>query len=215
VVDKPAGLVVHPAPGHPSGTLVNALLARYPDISVGDVLRPGIVHRLDRDTSGLIVVAKSDRAMASLTAQMRARRVLKEYMALVWGRPNASRGVVEAPIGRDPRDRQRMAIEERGRPARTHFEVVETLRVGDVECTLLRVRLETGRTHQIRVHLAAIGHPVVGDPTYGRRAAHLPLKRQFLHAGRLGFTLPDGEYREFQSPLPPDLELLLRSLRAA
>lgn len=215
VIDKPAGLVVHPAAGHPSGTLVNALLARYPSLAVGGSLRPGIVHRLDRNTSGLMVIAKTDRAMASLTAQMRAHQILKEYTALAWGRPEASRGVIEAPIGRHPGDRKRMSVVEQGRPARTHFEVVETipLRKGE-EVSMLRLRLETGRTHQIRVHLAAIGHPIVGDPEYGRWDDAIPLKRQFLHASRLGFMLPDGEYREFHSPLPTDLEALLKSLRS-
>ncbi|MCL4534237.1 MAG: RluA family pseudouridine synthase [Bacteroidetes bacterium] len=216
VIDKPPGLVVHPGAGHPSGTLVNALLARHPSLAIGGSLRPGIVHRLDRDTSGLMVVAKTDRAMASLTSQMRARQVLKEYTALVWGRPDSDRGVIEAPIGREHHDRRRMAVVEQGRPARTHFEVIETIPLhGTEEVSLLRVRLETGRTHQVRVHLAAIGHPVVGDPEYGRRGDTIPLKRQFLHASRLGFKLPGGEYCEFRSPLPADLAELLAPLRRA
>ncbi len=215
VVDKPAGLVVHPGAGHPAGTLVNALLARYPGLALGGQLRPGIVHRLDRDTSGLMVVAKTDRAMSSLTDQMREQRILKEYTALVWGRMASPRGTIEAPIGRDPADRRRMAVVEQGRPARTHFELVETLRLPPhEELSLLRLRLETGRTHQIRVHLAAIGHPLVGDPEYGRQDRRIPLHRQFLHASRLGFVSPDSTYREFASSLPADLEAVLASLRS-
>ncbi len=216
VVDKPAGLVVHPGAGHPSGTLVNALLARYPHLAVGGGLRPGLVHRLDKDTSGLMVVAKTDRGMASLTAQMQERTVLKEYIALVWGRPDSSRGIVDAPIGRDTADRRRMVIDEAGRSARTHFEVLATYSLGgSQEMTLLRLRLETGRTHQIRVHLAAIGLPVVGDPRYGRHEGPGALSRQFLHASRLGFKLPSGEYREFTSPLPPDLREFLGKVCSA
>ncbi len=209
VLNKPAGLVVHPAPGHPRGTLVNALLARYPDLSVGGGLRPGIVHRLDRDTSGLLVVARNDAAHRHLVAQMKRRTVLKLYLVLVRGHL-ATEGVVEAPIGRHPRDRKRMAVVPAGRPARTHYRTLEELG----PYTLVEARLETGRTHQIRVHMAHSGHPVLGDPVYGRQAGALGLKRQFLHAWRLGFCLPgSGEYREFQAPLPEDLAVVLNRLR--
>jgi 23S rRNA pseudouridine1911/1915/1917 synthase len=221
VLDKPAGLVVHPAPGHPAGTLVNAILAHAPEVAMNGSQRPGIVHRLDKDTSGLMVVAKSDAARAALVEQFAGRAVLKEYLALVHGQP-AAPAVIDAPIGRDPRNRQRMAVVANGRPARTEIDAVERF----PGYTLLRARLHTGRTHQIRVHLAFIGHPIVGDPVYGRRATPLtdaagrlrplPVARQFLHAARLGFTLPRrDEWREFTSPLPPDLVATLEALRAA
>jgi 23S rRNA pseudouridine1911/1915/1917 synthase len=211
VLDKPAGLVVHPAPGHATDTLVNALLARYPDLTVGGALRPGIVHRLDKDTSGLIVVAKTDAAMASLRRQMQAGEVLKEYLALVDGHLPVPEGVIEAPIGRHPKERKRMAVIPGGREARSRFMVLETIG----SHSLLRVRLQTGRTHQIRVHLASIGNPVEGDPVYGRRRCHCPgLGRQFLHAARLGFRLPKtGEYVQFDSELPADLRECLAYLR--
>jgi len=231
VIDKPAGLVVHPAAGHPDGTLVNAILAHCQGAdgtttlgSIGGALRPGIVHRLDRDTSGLLVVAKNDAAQASLTAQIKARTVVKGYWALVHGLPSPAEATIDAPVGRDPARRQQMAVIATGRPARTHYRVhrVYALRstagVGqDYLYTLLDLRLETGRTHQIRVHLAAIGHPVAGDPVYGspqRDQAHpLGLTRQFLHACRLGFKLPgDGRFREFHSELPDDLQAVLRRL---
>ena len=209
VVDKPPGLVVHPAPGHPADTLVNALLARYPSLQVGGSLRPGIVHRLDKDTSGLLVVAKNDRAMASLIDQMKRRAVRKEYLALVHGNLRQDEGVIEAPIGRHPKDRKRMAVVPNGREARTHFVVLE--RFG--RYTLLEARLETGRTHQIRVHFASLGHPLAGDPVYGGREA-LPLRRQFLHAHRLGFALPaSGQEVLFESPLPEDLRVALDRAR--
>ena len=209
VVNKPAGLTVHPAPGHPNHTLVNAILAHCPDLSaIGGTARPGIVHRLDKDTSGLMMVAKNDAAHRSLSSQMKARSVLKRYLVLVHGRLSPERGIIEAPIGRDPHRRKRMAIVSQGREARTSYRVIKY--VDDL--TLIEVTLETGRTHQIRVHLAAIGHPVAGDEVYGVR---LPvLKRQFVHACQLGFRLPSsGEYVEFNSKLPPDLEeALLRLL---
>ncbi len=210
VIDKPAGLVVHPAAGHPSGTLVNALLARYPDLAVGGTLRPGIVHRLDRFTSGLIVVARHDAAHQSLVAQQKQRTMRKSYLALVDGHMPAREGTIEAPIGRHPRQRKQMAVVASGRPARTLYRVVEELG----PYTLVEARLETGRTHQIRVHFSHSGHPVLGDPTYGRRPGALGLTRQFLHAYRLGFQLPtSGEFREFESPLPADLAAVLLKLR--
>jgi 23S rRNA pseudouridine1911/1915/1917 synthase len=215
VVDKPAGMVVHPAPGHSGGTLVNALLAHVPgiELDMGDEARPGIVHRLDKDTSGLIVVAKRRAAHDNLSRQMAAHTMTKEYVAVVAGTPRPPRGVIEAPIARDPRDRQRMAVVHGGRPARTRY-----ITEGDLDrYTLVQVTLETGRTHQIRVHMASIGHPVLGDPVYGKRtlkdAAALGLTRQFLHAQRLGFTLPStGERREFVSELPGDLRMVLERL---
>jgi 23S rRNA pseudouridine1911/1915/1917 synthase len=210
VVDKPAGLVVHPAPGHAQDTMVNALLARYPDLAIGGSLRPGIVHRLDRFTSGLMVIARHDAAYQSLAAQMKERSVLKAYLVLVDGHMPGGEGVIEAPIGRHPRERKQMAVVSRGRPARTRYRVLEELG----PYTLVEAQLETGRTHQVRVHFAHSGHPVLGDPQYGRRAGALGLSRQFLHAYRLGFRLPSsGEYREFQSALPEDLAEVLGKLR--
>src|SRR5215210_3670308 len=202
VVDKPAGMVVHPAPGHPRGTLANALLAHVPGISVGGSQRPGIVHRLDKDTSGLIVAAKTDRGRTALVTQWESRSVEKTYLALVSGSTEDQEAVIDAPIGRDPKNRQRMAIVRSGRPAVTHFRVVERF----LNATLLEVSIETGRTHQIRVHLAFIGHPVVGDHVYGR--AHpldTHLQRQFLHASALAFRLPDGEWLRLEAPLPDEL----------
>jgi 23S rRNA pseudouridine1911/1915/1917 synthase len=224
VIDKPAGLVVHPAPGHPTGTLANAVLAHAPEVAMNGSQRPGIVHRLDKETSGLLVVAKTDAARQALVEQFAGRAVLKEYLALAHGQI-ADQRVIDAPIARDPRQRQRMAVVPGGRAARTEVVPIEHL----PGCTLLRVRLHTGRTHQIRVHLAAIGHPIVGDETYGRGdtlwqidRAHggarrrVPVPRQFLHAERLGFTLPArGEWREFVSPLPADLAAVLAMLRAS
>lgn len=207
VVNKPAGLTVHPAPGHPSGTLVNALLAHCPDLSgINGELRPGIVHRLDKDTSGLLVVAKNDRAQLALSEQFAGREVLKAYLALVEGRPQPA-GVIDAPIGRHPAQRKRMAVIAEGRPARTRYRVVAQWD----EAALVVALLETGRTHQVRVHFAAIGHPVVGDPVYGRRS---PLvARQFLHAWRLGFRHPrTGAWLEFEAPLPEDLRSALATL---
>jgi 23S rRNA pseudouridine1911/1915/1917 synthase len=208
VIDKPAGLTVHPAPGHPAHTLLNAILARFPHLAaVSDSLRPGIVHRLDRDTSGVMVVAKNTLAQAKLIEQFRARSVAKAYLVLVKGKLTPESGVIEAPIGRDPRDRKRMAVVAKGREARTEYQVMKY--IGDY--TLLEVRPETGRTHQIRVHLAAIGYPVVGDKVYGVKSPFL--SRQFIHASRLGFKLPSsGKYREFKSELPPDLAQALEDI---
>jgi 23S rRNA pseudouridine1911/1915/1917 synthase len=212
VVDKAAGIVVHPAPGHPSGTLVNALLAHTPELSrVGGEQRPGIVHRLDRDTSGLMVVAKHDQAQRLLARQLRQREMDKRYLALVDGAPGSESGSVEAPIGRHPRRTRPMAIVpegEGGRAALTHFAVLRHYG----RHTLLECRPVTGRTHQIRVHLAAIGIPVVGDRVYGRRPPTIDLDRHFLHAARLTFRLPDGTRRTFEAPLPEDLAQTLRSL---
>jgi 23S rRNA pseudouridine1911/1915/1917 synthase len=213
VIDKPAGMVVHPAPGHLDGTLVNALLARYPDITVGSDLRPGIVHRLDRDTSGLLVVTRNDRARHAIQAQQQARTMMKAYLAVVEGRFKEPTGLIDAPIARHPTDRMRQAIVAGGREARTHWTVLEEL--GDY--TLIEARLETGRTHQIRVHFAHKSRPVLGDPLYGPRKprATFGLTRQFLHAYRLGFVLPStGEWASFESPLPEDLRAALEKLRA-
>ena len=204
VVDKPAGVVVHPAPGHATGTLVHGLLAL--DAAGGDAERPGLVHRLDRDTSGLIVVARSEPAHERLRALVRRRALEREYLALVRGRPRSRRGRIEAPIGRDRRDPLRHSLDtDSPRDAVTHFELAELLR----EHALLAVRLETGRTHQIRVHLAAIDLPVAGDPVYGVKG-DLGLARQFLHATRLAFPHPlTGERVETTSPLPRDLKTAL------
>ncbi len=211
VVDKPAGLTVHPAPGHPRGTLVNALLALCPDlkgISAEGGLRPGIVHRLDKDTSGLLVVAKSDRAHRSLSQQLKAHEVAKSYLALVHGIPEPPQGLIDAPIARHPRRRKKMAVVQGGRPAQTRYRTREA--VG--RYALLEVEPITGRTHQIRLHLAHIGHPVVGDATYGRRSPYVG--RQFLHAHRLAFRLPGSNRTiEVESPLPPDLREALERLR--
>ncbi len=210
VVDKPAGLTVHPAPGHPGGTLVNALLAACPDLQgIRGTLRPGIVHRLDKDTSGLLVVAKNDRAMKALQSQLKERQVHKTYLALVRGVPKTREGEIEAPIGRHPKNRKKMAVVEGGREAVTRYRVRDELPGG---YSLLEVEPVTGRTHQIRVHLAAIGHAIVGDAVYGR--ASKLLGRQFLHAHRLGFRMPgSGREIEFESPLPEDLRSVLEALR--
>jgi 23S rRNA pseudouridine1911/1915/1917 synthase len=214
VVDKPADLVVHPGAGHDAGTLVHGLLARFPEIAaIGDAARPGIVHRLDRDTSGLMVVARSARAHAALVDALAARAVDRGYAALCWGAMSAVRGVIDAPIGRSQTRRTRMAVRERGRAARTHFVVVAHWRRPGV--TRLDCRLETGRTHQIRVHLAATGHPIVGDATYGGSRESLPLRRPFLHAATLSFAHPvSGERLSFTSPLPADLQRVLDDLGA-
>ena len=209
VVDKPAGLVVHPAPGHATGTLVHGLLAH--EAAGGEEPdRPGIVHRLDRDTSGLLVVARSPEAHRRLEKLVRAHELEREYLALVCGRPRSRTGRIEAPIGRDRNDRTRHSLDTATpRDAVTHFEIAEEL----PRHTLLRVRLETGRTHQIRVHLAEIGLPVAGDRVYGR-PGELGLARQFLHAARLGFAHPfSGEWVECESPLPPDLVVALDRAR--
>jgi 23S rRNA pseudouridine1911/1915/1917 synthase len=209
VVNKPAGLTVHPAPGHPRGTLVNAVLAHVPGLSSGGALRPGIVHRLDKDTSGLLVVAKNDEAYRKLTAQLRARTVVRGYLVIVRGAVADTAGMIDAPIGRHPAQRTRMAVVPHGRPAVTRYRVRERL----AGATLLECRLETGRTHQIRVHLQHLGHPVLGDPVYGR--TRVPeLNRQALHAARLEFVHPrTGEHLAFAAPLPDDFAALLVRLR--
>jgi 23S rRNA pseudouridine1911/1915/1917 synthase len=217
IVDKPSGLVVHPAAGHREDTLVNALVAHAGPEAFGGiagVLRPGIVHRLDRDTSGLLIVARNDRAQASLMAQLKARRIKKTYLALVAGSVAAAAGRIEAPIGRDPRHRTRMAVVPDGRAATTGYRVRE--RFGG--WTLLEIDLVTGRTHQIRVHLDAIGHPIAGDPVYGTgtsRRGPRGLERLFLHAWRLELTSPSsGQLIRAEAPLPAELELVLEDLRA-
>jgi 23S rRNA pseudouridine1911/1915/1917 synthase len=208
VIDKPAGLTIHPAPGHYSHTLVNAILSYLPNLpDTGDSLRPGIVHRLDKDTSGVMVVAKNNAAQANLMSQFKAHAVVKAYLALVKGHLTPENGLIEAPIGRDPDNRKRMAVVTEGKEARTQYQVIKY--IGNY--TLLEIRPETGRTHQIRVHLSAISYPVVGDTTYGVKSAYV--SRQFIHASRLGFNLPSsGEYAEFESELPPDLEQALKDI---
>ncbi|HUR81180.1 MAG TPA: RluA family pseudouridine synthase [Thermoanaerobaculia bacterium] len=222
VVDKPAGLVVHPAAGHADSTLVNALLFHVKDLSgVGGEIRPGIVHRLDKDTSGVMVIAKHDEAHRKLTANWNSERVRKEYVALVYGTPASDRGTVEAAIGRDPRDRKRMAVISGGRNAITDYEVAERLRYA----SLLRCRLRTGRTHQIRVHMKHLGHPIVGDPLYsGPQWRGIPdkkiqkvlssLERQMLHAAKITFEHPrTGATVSYEAPVPEDFRAVLATLR--
>lgn len=226
VVNKPPGLVVHPAPGHPSGTLVNGLLRHCPDLKgIGGMQRPGIVHRLDKDTSGVLAVAKSDNAHHHLSAQFKTRRVQKKYLALVYGSPQKNSGKIELPIGRHPTDRKKMStITRKGRVAETYWQVFE--RFGGL--TLFELDLKTGRTHQIRVHCAAIGHPIIGDPVYfkhrvrnelkkDRRLAPLikPVSRQMLHARRLAFSHPANEKTMvFEAPLAGDMQNLIDQLRS-
>ncbi len=212
VVDKPAGLIVHPGAGHPDGTLVNGLLQRFPELAdVGDPARPGIVHRLDANTSGLLAVARTQVAYEALVAALAARTVDRGYLALVWGTPESASGLVDAPIGRSVRRPTRMAIREGGRQARTRYAVERSF--DDPDVSLLRCTLETGRTHQIRVHLAAINHPVVGDPAYGGIRAGVDISRPFLHAATLAFAHPvTGEPQRFASELPPDLVRVLDQL---
>lgn len=229
VLDKPAGLVVHPAPGNPDGTLVNAVLAHAAEdlTGIGGEKRPGIVHRLDKDTSGVMVVAKSERAHAALSEAFATRDLDREYLALAWGLPSPAAGEVDAPIGRHPMDRKRMAVVARnGKNALTRYK---TERGFGASCALLRCRLATGRTHQIRVHMAHIGHPLVGDPVYLKRVpagakglapavrdALLSFPRQALHAATLGFRHPiSGESLSFSAPMPPDMADLLASLEKA
>ncbi len=222
VIDKPAGLVVHPAAGHRDQTLVNALLFHVRDLSgVGGELRPGIVHRLDRETSGVMVIAKNDDAHRKLTAAWNTDAIRKEYMAIVYGTPRKPKGTIDAPIGRDPRDRKRMAIVKSGRQAITDYEVIERLH----GVSVVRCRLHTGRTHQIRVHMKHLGHPIVGDPVYSgpqwrgipdKRMQHAleSMKRQALHAARLTIIHPrSGERMTFEAPVPEDMRELIRALR--
>jgi 23S rRNA pseudouridine1911/1915/1917 synthase len=207
VVDKPAGLTVHPAPGHYSHTLVNAILAHVPELGTEETNRPGIVHRLDKDTSGLIIVAKKETAHMKLADQFKKRAVTKTYLALVQGHLTPEKGIIDASIGRDPRNRKRMAVTSQGRDARTEYQVIKYLN----NYTFLEVKPKTGRTHQIRVHLSAIGFPIVGDATYGAKSEFL--SRQFLHAHKLTFKLPSsGEQREFESELPVDLVEALKKI---
>jgi 23S rRNA pseudouridine1911/1915/1917 synthase len=211
VVNKPAGMPVHPAPGHPGGTLVNALLAACPDLQgISGTLRPGIVHRLDKDTSGLLVVAKSGRAMRALQGQLKERTVHKTYLALVRGVPTPREGQIEAPIGRSTTNRKKMAVVQGGRDATTRCRVTE---VYGKAASLIEAEPVTGRTHQIRVHLAAIGHPIVGDGVYGKPSPIVG--RQALHAWRLEFGMPLGGRRvEFESPMPEDIRRAIEALRA-
>lgn len=217
VVDKAAGVVVHPGSGQRRGTLVQGLLARFPDlarIGAGEADRPGIVHRLDKGTSGLLVVARTADAYQSLVAQLKCRQVERRYLCLVWGRVSAPDGVVDAPVGRSDGDPTRMAVSARGRPARTRYHVLDRWTAPTV--TLLECRLETGRTHQVRVHLASIGHAVVGDERYGGTRPSLELGRPFLHAHQLGLRHPaTGEEMSWSSPLPADLEGLLAGLQVS
>ncbi|WP_235613236.1 RluA family pseudouridine synthase [Paenibacillus sp. LC231] len=211
VVNKPRGMVVHPAPGHSSGTLVNALMFHCKDLSgINGELRPGIVHRIDKDTTGLIMAAKNDKAHASLAAQLKDHSVNRRYLALVHGNISHDQGTIDAPIGRDAQDRKLYTVTDRNsKHAVTHFTVVE--RFGDY--SLLELKLETGRTHQIRVHMKYIGHPLVGDPVYGKSKG-IKLNGQALHAAILGFIHPStGEYMEFSAPMPDDMEELLTILR--
>ncbi len=223
VLNKPPGLVVHPAPGHETGTLVNALLHHIPDLEgIGGSIRPGIVHRLDKDTSGALVVAKTARAQSGLSTQFKARAVSKEYLALVYGRMPGASGRINRPVGRHPVDRKRMSTAgHNARPAETLWTLAESLPA----TSLLSVDLKTGRTHQIRVHCAAIGHPVVGDPIYGSpkamkaaspavRRLLVPIERQMLHARRIRFAHPATQrFLDFEAPPPPDMTALLAGLR--
>lgn len=214
VIDKPAGMVVHPAAGHHQGTLVNAVLAHDPELEgIGGEIRPGIVHRLDKNTSGLILVAKNDFTLRWLQGQFRLREVRKEYIALSDGHPPTPTGRIEAAIGRNPTQRKEMAIvsDEKGRSAASEYRVLEQF----PEHTLFVVHPETGRTHQIRLHLAFINCPVVADTVYGRRTPSLPLERHFLHAARISILLPgESTQRSFESPLPEDLQSVLKLLRS-
>lgn len=212
VINKPRGMVVHPAAGNYEGTMVNALLEHCEDLSgINGVMRPGIVHRIDKDTSGVIMAAKTDQAHLGLAQQIKDRTVTRRYIALVHGKLQEESGIIDAPIGRHPTDRKKMAVDVRnGKEAITHFKVLERFSA----YTLVEARLKTGRTHQIRVHMAYIGHPVVGDPKYGPRNPHFDLDGQFLHARVLGFNHPvTGEYMEFSAPLPQVLEDILTRLR--
>ncbi|TPV44362.1 RluA family pseudouridine synthase [Bacillus dicomae] len=210
VVNKPRGMVVHPAPGHTSGTLVNGLMHHCTDLSgINGVMRPGIVHRIDKDTSGLLMVAKNDMAHESLVNQLVAKTVTRRYKAIVHGVIPHDKGTIDAPIGRDKKERQSMTVDENGKNAVTHFQVLERFK----DFTLVECRLETGRTHQIRVHMKYIGYPLAGDPKYGPKKT-LDLNGQALHAGILGFDHPrTGEYIQFEAPIPEVFEDALNILR--
>ncbi|MEO6652873.1 MAG: RluA family pseudouridine synthase [Ilumatobacteraceae bacterium] len=214
VIDKPAGLVVHPGAGNDSGTLANGLLARYPEmVDVGERIRPGIVHRLDAGSSGLLVAARTQAAADALVAQFADHSATRAYLALVWGHPASPHGVIDAPVGRSRRDPLRMAVVADGRWARTEYQVLERYD-SPAALALLDCRLETGRTHQIRVHLSSINHPLVGDPTYGQRRPTLQVARPFLHAAELSFLHPgSGQQVTFRSELAPDLAERLSTLR--
>jgi 23S rRNA pseudouridine1911/1915/1917 synthase len=214
VINKPAGLVVHPGPGHPQRTLVNALLSRLPGLRVGEIERPGIVHRLDKETSGVILVAKTDEALESLQGQFKRRQVKKIYLGLVDGAPPTPEGEVEAAIGRDPRNRQRFAVlrAESAKHAVTRYRTRERF----AQHALLELQPLTGRTHQIRIHMKALGCPIVGDRVYGHRRASLPVERQMLHAWQLEFELPgDRSMQRFEAPLSADFEAAIAAARAA
>ena len=210
VVNKPQGMVVHPSAGHPNGTLVNALLFHMQNLSsINDVIRPGIVHRIDKDTSGLLMIAKNDFAHESLAKQLKGKTSLRKYVALVHGVIPHEKGVIDAPIGRSKTDRKMQAVIEEGKPAVTHFQVLERF----ADFTLVELQLETGRTHQIRVHMKYIGYPLAGDPVYGPKKT-LPGKGQFLHAQVLGFEHPHtGEFLTFTAPLPEVFQKTLEKLR--
>lgn len=212
VVNKPSGMVVHPSFGHSSGTLVNGLMHAIKDLSgINSEKRPGIVHRIDKDTSGLLMVAKNDQAHDSLSEQLQIKAVTREYIALVHGIIDHERGKIDAPIGRDPKDRIRYEVVRNGKDSVTHFEVIKRF----AEYTLIKCRLETGRTHQIRVHLRYIGHPIVGDPLYGPRKTHKSDFGQFLHAKTIGFDHPvTGEYLSFEAKLPMEFMEFLATLES-
>lgn len=214
VVDKPPGLVVHPGAGNPDQTLVNGLLHRFPELAdVGEPTRPGIVHRLDAGSSGLLVVARTPAAVDALIAQFASHAAGRRYDAVVWGHPDAAHGIIDAPIGRDPSDPLKMAVVVDGKRARTEYQVTARY-AAPAELARLQCTLETGRTHQIRVHLAAVGHPLVGDPTYGDRRTTLGLTRPFLHAAELTFDHPaTGERLTFTSRLPADLATFVAALQ--
>lgn len=213
VVNKPKGMVVHPAPGHTTGTLVNGLMHQVTDLSgINGVMRPGIVHRIDKDTSGLLMVAKNDLAHESLVQQLVDKSVTRRYIALVHGHIPHDKGTIDAPIGRDKKDRQKMGVIDEGKHAVTHFQVIG--RFG-VDYTLVQCRLETGRTHQIRVHMNYIGYPLVGDPKYGPKKT-MDIGGQALHAGVLGFVHPrTNEYLEFEAPMPQEFDALLNELKSS
>lgn len=213
VVNKPQGMVVHPAPGHTSGTLVNALMFHCGDdlSGINGEKRPGIVHRIDKDTSGVLMIAKNDMAHQSLAAQLAEHSITRKYNAVVYNGFNEDEGTIDKPIGRNPQDRKKMAVTEKhSRHAVTHYRVIERME----KFTLIEAQLETGRTHQIRVHMTYIGHPLLGDPVYGPKKQPINLEGQALHARVLGFIHPrTGEYMEFEAPLPPHFEALLERLR--
>lgn len=214
VIDKPSGLVVHPGAGNATGTMVQGLLARFPEIAdVGDPARPGVVHRLDKDTSGLMLVARSQEAYDALVAMLAAHEVERRYLTLVWGIPEARSGMVDAPIGRSIREPTRMVVSAQGKEARTRYDVLRTFD-DPAPCALVQCRLETGRTHQIRVHMAAIGHPVVGDDRYRGVKPAIPAPRMVLHSAALSLDHPTrpGETLSFESPLPPDLAAVVDGL---